>query len=456
MSALLEKLGGVIGREDLQVGEDALSELGRDICRFDLGIPVVLASPRSSEQVLQLVRAARELRIPIVPFGKRSAYWRPLCFEGAIALCTDRLVSVGEASADFTWCGAGTPVRTLHERFLEDGNVLGCHPDAFGDTSIGSMVATGFRSGCGMGTYELGDIVAGLRIVLGTGEVLQTGEGQNLGGVPFGVESYGDLTGAFFGSTGALGVVTEVALRPVPRPCRALLSFRAPAGRATAERVVGLAQRLAGAGFYETFRAVELKDQGKEEGFHVDLFIRGPEGVAQRKERVGEALEAITASLGDVHVSVEEEDAAGEERLPRWWGDPQEHWESAGRQRYSAVDVNLPYEEAQGCLDVFYDALPKAVAAGATSVRLGLYAAPSFMNIGMHVMYPSGPGERFSSVHPVADAAMRELAKLNVEPYGPGRAWEPHLGERSRPRTRARSLKTEFDPDGLLHPDAVF
>ena len=111
MNTLLEKLGGAIGREDLHVGEDALSELGRDICRFDLGIPLVLASPRNTDQVAHLVRAARELRMPIVPFGKRSAYWRPLCLEGSIALSTERLVSVEVGNAGAAWCGAGTPVR---------------------------------------------------------------------------------------------------------------------------------------------------------------------------------------------------------------------------------------------------------------------------------------------------------------------------------------------------------
>lgn len=440
----------------VDASEQGNARLGRDICRFDLGIPLLSVVPRTTAEVVHIVSCARHFNVPIVPYGQRSAYWRPLQLEGAIALSTRALKTPLDASNPTPWVGAGTSVRELHEHFLLQGQCLPCHPDAFGDTSIGAMVATGFRSGVGMGSSSLTQMVSGLRLVLGTGEVLETGPEQTLGGVPFGRASMGDLTTAVFGSSGALGIVTEVALRPAVRVDRTRLSCRLPSGQNTARKLAGIARHLIEPGLYETFRCVDGVAPGEPEGFEVDVFVRAPEGVAQRERRVSEVKRAFKEGWGTLTFETQDEAASGPEVLPRWWGSADDHWAGAGRPHYSAVDVNAPYQEVDAALNVFFHARAEATKIGASSARFAMYAGPEFMNMGLHVMYPCAPDVRFSEVHPVAAEAMGKLAALDVQPYGQGRAWGPFIGAHPGGTGQSRVLKAEFDPMGLLHPGAYF
>jgi FAD/FMN-containing dehydrogenase len=447
VSTLALRLAKALSQEQVESNPEQLTALRRDICRFELGAPLVCVKPRTSSEVAEVVRIAAEFGVPIVPFGKRSAYWRPLRFKGAIALSLDGLHGAGETRAETQWFGAGTPVRQVHEFFLTQGKVLGCHPDAYGDTSIGAMVATGFKSGCGMGAYTLADIAKGIRVVGAGGQLLETG----VPGLLEGVEAE-----AFFGSSGTLGIITEVAVKPQPRCSRALVHCELPAGKATAIRLIGVSQRLKHAGFYETYRAVEVAWDAGDSVFEVDMFVRGPEGSGQLDERITEVESIFKEVFPEAVLEVSMEAADGPETLPRWWGEAHEHWEGAGHQRYSAVDVNLAYSVAPDCLDVMYRGWDEAKEAGATSLRLGMYMAPGFLNLGLHVMYPHGGHERFEDVHDVAERTMNALLRFPVQPYAcRGRAWPTQAEGAPADSSVVLGLKRTLDPKGLLHPGAV-
>jgi FAD/FMN-containing dehydrogenase len=447
VSTLIQRLTQALSEGQVESDPEGLTPLRRDICRFELGAPLLCVTPHTSDEVAEVVRIAAEFRVPIVPFGKRSSYWRPLHFDDAIALSLDGLQGAGEARAESQWFGAGTSVRQVHEFFLAQGKVLGCHPDAYGDTSIGAMVATGFKSGCGMGTYKLADIAKRIRVVGVGGELLETGEPGLLQGID---------AQAFFGSSGTLGIITEVAVQPQPRYERALVHCQLPAGKATAMGLIGVSQRLKHAGFYETYRAVEVAWDAGDSAFEVDMFIRGGAEVGQLDERVTEVEGILKEVFPEVSLEMSKESADGPETLPRWWGEAHEHWEGAGHQRYSAVDVNLAYDVASDCLDVMYRGWDEAKEAGATSLRLGMYMAPGFLNLGLHVMYPHGGRERFDDVHEVAGRAMNDLLSLPVEPYAcRGRAWPVTSEGPAAGSAENLELKRALDPKGLLHPGAV-
>ena len=188
----------------------------RDLCRYPTGQPLLWVRPESSEEVAHVLKTAAESATPVVAVGARTAYWWPLQYGGAIALDTSGLLTLESAPdpAEPVWVGAGVSVRDLDEHLRARGMTLPCHPDAYGDTSVASMVATGFTSGCGVGSSDLSSLVAGLKVVLGTGEVLTCGASAALGAAPFLRGGLPDPTSLFFASDGALGVITEVAVRP--------------------------------------------------------------------------------------------------------------------------------------------------------------------------------------------------------------------------------------------------
>ena len=444
MNGLKQRLEAALSPGRVVDASSELSSLRRDICRFELGQPILSVHPESALEVGEILRLASTTQTPIVPYGKRSAYWRPLSFKGAIALSLDGLTGVQGWENERVWFGAGTPVRQVHGRLLERDAVLGCHPDAYGDTSIGAMVATGFESGCGMGAFELSDVVAAIRVMGIDGREYETGVRGPLEHTS---------VAEFFATSGRLGVVTSVAVRPHKRPARAQIRFFTAASPDVVAALIDLSQAFGERGFYETFRAVQGEDGSGRHGFDVDLIIRAPNGPEERHERLELALKHITDCFADVDTEVSLEDAHGPEQLQRWWGPGEEHWEGAGHQWYSAVDFNVAPNDALPCLPVVMDGWNAAGEAGAVSRRLGIYMAPGLINIGLHVMYPRGNKERFDNTHPVAYSLMEALAAFPIRPYGSrGGAWPPNTETARGPSSEFTRLKALLNPADLLHP----
>ncbi len=110
---------------------------------------------------------------------------------------------------------AGTPVAELDAALDEQGQMLACEwPDLGGRATVGGSVATGIagpRRPYGGGGR---DVVLGVRLINGLGEVLSFG-----GQVMKNVAGY-DLSRLMVGSRGCLGVLLDVSLKLVPQAPR--------------------------------------------------------------------------------------------------------------------------------------------------------------------------------------------------------------------------------------------
>ena len=448
MTDIGARLEARLGADRVWTTAEALEALRRDICRFELGQPRIAVAPTTEAELGVILAAASEARIPVVPYGKRSAYWRPIDFRGALALSVDGLSGIQSVTGNTMWLGAGTSVREVHDACLERGSTLVCHPDAYGDTSIGSMVATGFKSGCGMGAFDLADLVTSVRVAGMDGRVHEPGAAGVLKDVSHEL---------FFGSSGALGVIAAVAIRMHPRCPRALLRFSPEAKTGPIHNLIELSQSLGERGTYETLRAVRGEHGAVGDHWDVDLVVRAQKGEAELEARIALAGSEIRRRFPGVTVEILQEPAEGPETIPRWWGDGDEHWEGAGREWYSAVDFNVGPDDAAECLAVLNRGWDEAESAGAASRRLGLYMAPGFLNMGLHMMFPRGNRDRFDATHPVALELMHALQKLPIRPYGSrGRAWPQDERMETSPTGLKRvQVKAMLDPDGLLHPGAI-
>jgi glycolate oxidase FAD binding subunit len=126
---------------------------------------------------------------------------------------------------------AGTPLRQVEAALAERGQRLPFEPPHFGpDATIGGMVAAGLSGPARASVGAVRDFVLGAQLLNGRGDALTFG-----GQVMKNVAGY-DVSRLLAGSLGALGVITEVSLKVLPRAAaEATLCFDLPQAEALAQ-----------------------------------------------------------------------------------------------------------------------------------------------------------------------------------------------------------------------------
>lgn len=177
------------------------------------GMPAVVVRPRTTEQVVAVVKAAARAGVPVVPQGARTGLAGAAnAVEGAVVLSTVAMDAIVEIDAvnRFAVVQPGVVNATLAGAVAAKGLRYPPDPGSWESSTIGGNVATNAGGMCCVKYGVTGEYVLGLEVVLASGEVLRTGRRTAKG-----VAGY-DLTRLFVGSEGTLGVITEitVGLRP--------------------------------------------------------------------------------------------------------------------------------------------------------------------------------------------------------------------------------------------------
>jgi FAD/FMN-containing dehydrogenase len=203
-----------------------------------LAPPLVAALPRSTEDVLAVVRVARETGTPIVPYGAGTGVHAGAApVEGSILLDLGAMRRVVSVSQDDRMARVepGVILGALDREAATHGLMVGHDPWSQPIASVGGAVST---NGVGYlaGKYgSMGDQVVALEAVLGTGEVVRTRAVPKSSTGP-------TLRHLFIGAEGVLGVITEIDLRLFPIPeLRALAGFRFPRFEAGLHAVMEMA-----------------------------------------------------------------------------------------------------------------------------------------------------------------------------------------------------------------------
>jgi glycolate oxidase FAD binding subunit len=111
----------------------------------------------------------------------------------------------------------GTPMSQLTEALDAAQQMLPCEPPSFGDgATVGGMIASGLSGPRRPWSGSVRDFVLGTRVITGHGKHLRFG-----GEVMKNVAGY-DLSRLMAGSFGALGVISEVSLKVLPKPRQCL------------------------------------------------------------------------------------------------------------------------------------------------------------------------------------------------------------------------------------------
>ena len=216
MDNALEHLRDLLGKGKVSTSPSVLEQHGRDENFPEVRPPLVVAYAESKEDVQTVLEWCRNHHIPLIPYGAGTS------LEGALvpahldipvlSLDLSRMNQVVSIQPDnfLAVVQPGITRTALNEALRYTGLFFPVDPGA--DASLGGMAAT---NASGTTTVRYGGMrqnTVALEVILANGEVLRLGR-------PVRKTSSGyDLKDLFIGSSGTLGIITEltVQLHPVP------------------------------------------------------------------------------------------------------------------------------------------------------------------------------------------------------------------------------------------------
>jgi alkyldihydroxyacetonephosphate synthase len=200
--------------------------------------PHAVVWPEHVREIVSVVKLARELRLPIVPYGGGSGVCGgAVPLHGGITIDTKRMQQVRAVRGDELICDveAGMNGERFERELARRGYTFGHFPSSIYCSTVGGWLATRAAGQLSTKYGKVEDRVAGLTVVTGRGEVIETdGPTRALRGPSW--------TQLILGSEGTLGIVTSARLRVAPAPqLRVFRGFEVddiPAGLEAIRRVL--------------------------------------------------------------------------------------------------------------------------------------------------------------------------------------------------------------------------
>jgi FAD/FMN-containing dehydrogenase len=209
-NAVLAALESVVGAGKVLTDENSFKHYGTDWTRVYTPQPAAVVLPGSIEQVQDVVRLAAREQLAIVPSGGRTGLsGGAVARNGELVLALDRLNTIEDFNpVDRTVrCGAGVITKQL-QQYATDADLF--YPVDFassGSSQLGGNIST---NAGGINVIRHGmtrDWVAGLKLVTGSGELLDLNRGLVKNNTGY------DLRQLVIGAEGTLGIVVEATMR---------------------------------------------------------------------------------------------------------------------------------------------------------------------------------------------------------------------------------------------------
>ncbi len=202
------------------------------------GMPLAVALPEDTDQVVELVRLCAEHDVPIVPRGAGTGLSGGSAgIEGALTIAFTRMSRVLEIDHEnlTVTTQPGVVNADLKAAVAAEGLFYAPDPASYETCTIGGNLGTNAGGLCCVKYGVTRDAVLGLEVVMADATVVRLG-GKNVKDVA----GYG-LIPLLVGSQGTLGLMTEATLRlrPTPPPRATMLAFF-PTLESAGDAVAGL------------------------------------------------------------------------------------------------------------------------------------------------------------------------------------------------------------------------
>ena len=419
------------------------------------GRPAAVVFPRSTDDVVAIVKAAAAAGVPIVPRGAGTGLsGGAVAIDGCVTVVFTQMNAILEIdAANLTATVQPGVINADVNRAAAQHDLLyPPDPASFEMCTIGGNLAE--NSG-GLRCVKYGvtrDWVMGLEVVLADGSVIRTG-GKNKKDVA----GY-DLTGVFVGSEGTLGLITEATLRLLPMPAAklTLLAFF-PSIHAAGQGVAN----ITAAGLtpvtlelMDAFTIAAVDDAyqlGLDRGAAAMLMVEsdvGGEGAALELKTAEDACTAAGATSVLVSADTQEADWLRQARRGAHGA-----LERAGAARMD--DVGVPRSRIPEMLDRI------AEIAARHKLRVGVFGHAGDGNLHPTYVLDRDDPDAERKIDAARDEIYRaalELGGTVTGEHGTGLAKKRWLELQRGARAVAvmRSIKQALDPDNLLNPGKVF
>lgn len=290
----LAALRGILGSDSVLTDPAALERYGGDWSSGLPRQPAAIALPSTVEQVQALVRLAVEKGLAVVPSGGRTGLsGGAVAARGELVIALDRLNQIHDFDPiDRTVrCGAGVVTAQLQQFAAAQGLFYPVDFASSGASQIGGNIST---NAGGIKVIRYGttrDWVAGLKLVTGTGELLDLNRGLVKNNAGY------DLRHLVIGAEGTLGIVVEATLRLAATPAQLAVVVLAVADLAAALRVLDLARNHYTLSAFEFFSDAALEAVVQRSGLARPMASASPFYVLLEVEQDGQAVPVDTLAL---------------------------------------------------------------------------------------------------------------------------------------------------------------
>ena len=165
------------------------------------------------DEIISTVKAAHDARTPLRIRGAGSKdFYGGLLSGEVLDVARHRGIVAYEPTELYITARCGTPLAEIEVALAEKGQMLAFEPPHFGGATVGGCIAAGLAGPRRQQAGAVRDFVLGVKLVDGTGQVLNFG-----GQVMKNVAGY-DVSRLIAGSLGTLGVIAEATLKVLPMP----------------------------------------------------------------------------------------------------------------------------------------------------------------------------------------------------------------------------------------------
>lgn len=454
MDSRIEQLQSLFKKGQVSISPSVLEQHGRDENYPDVRPPLAVVFAESKEDVQTTLAWCREQQIPLIPFGAGTS------LEGALVPAQadapiisldlsrmNKLISI-QPENFLAVVQPGITRTALNEALRHTGMFFPVDPGA--DASLGGMAST---NASGTTTVKYGGMrqnTVALEVVLANGDVMRLGR-------PVRKTSSGyDLKDLFVGSSGTLGIITEVTvqLHPVPEHVHTLrvLFPSITAAAQAAYAIMASALPVARMELVDEF-GIRSINHYMRRGYpeQTSLFLEFHSSTAAAIEEESGLVEELVSDAGATDISIAR---TQQERTAQWEARHHLYWAIVNAHPghiFTLTDTAVPLVRLPDLIEYAQQLLSEMNLQGSIIGHVG--------DGNFHTIIAT-PAEDYQRVHAFSDRLVQQA--LAWEGTASGEHGIGLVKRRFMPEehgisvTWMRRLKDLFDPQGLLNPGKLF